>query len=384
MAKVSIHCDGTDIYIVPNGNGKSKPDSSEPDELEEYARQELQGVYSLGVVQPDGKEGQNHKDHDLLPYELKALKKNGRVNGKGVLVLEKVAATQYKYKSNGSRLHSIIDVTEQKRLEEAVAALEERYQAILQVMQDIYFEVDPAGNFVFVSNSACRILGRSMEELIGTSFRDTLTDESAESVYRAFNSAYQTGKEIKGLTCEVIRQDGSTGVMAISAILIDDAQGEIVGFRGVVCDITERAQIEEALKQATERCHGVLDDMDEIYYEVDLSGNFTYVNKAACRTLRRSKEELIGMNYRCYIPADEIDSVYQAWNKVYRTGEPLTSYHHANVKNCGRKVYLEDSVTPLRNAEGKIIGFRSICRDATERKILTQKLVELKWPAMTC
>jgi PAS domain S-box-containing protein len=138
------------------------------------------------------------------------------------------------------------------------------------------------------------------------------------------------------------------------------------------------------LKQSAERCRLVLEEIAEIYFEVDLSGNFTYVNDAACRTLRRSKEELIGMNYRCYISEDEIDSVYQTWNKVYRTGEPMTSYHHANVKNCGQQVYLEDSVTPLRNTEGKIVGFRSICRDATERKSLTEKLVELKWPAVTC
>jgi PAS domain S-box-containing protein len=90
------------------------------------------------------------------------------------------------------------------------------------------------------------------------------------------------------------------------------------------------------------------------------------------------------MNYRCYIPEEEIDGVYQTWNKVYRTGEPITSYHHANVRNYGQKVYLEDSVTPLRNTEGKVVGFRSICRDATERKGLTEKLVELKWPAVTC
>ena len=383
MAKVSIHCDGTDIYIVPNGNGKSKPDSSEPDELADYAREELQGVYSLGIVNADGrKAGENPKGHNLMPYELKAIKKNRKANGKGILVLEKVAAAEYR--SNGSRLHSIVDITEQKRLEDAAAESEERYRTILQVMQDIYFEVDLTGNFIFVSDSACRILGYPTEELIGTSFRDYMTDESAESVYQAFNNTYQTGQAINSLTCEVIRQDGTTGIIVTSVFLLTDARGEVVGFRGVSRDITERAQMDEAIKQAAERCRSVLEDVDESYCEVDLSGNFTYVNDAACRQLRRSKEELIGMNYRCYIPEEEIESIYQTWNKVYRTGEPLTAYHHANVKKFGQKVYLVDSVSPLRNNEGKIIGFRSICRDATERKNLTQKLVELKWPAVTC
>lgn len=383
MAKVSIHCDDTDIYIVPNGKGKSKRANPVPDDVEVYAPEELQTEYPPRMIHEGGSEaGENHKGHKLLPYEFKSVKKNGKANGKGIVVLEKVAAAQYR--GNGTRVHSIVDITEQKRLEDAIAESEERYQTILQVMQDIYFEVDVAGNFIFISDSACRILGYPAEELIGTSFRDYMTDESAESVYQTFNNTFKTGKTINSLTCEIIRQDGTTGIVVTSAFLLTDARGEVVGFRGVGRDITEHAQMDEALKQAAERCRSVLEDMDESYFEVDLSGNFTYVNDAACRQIRRSKEELIGMNYRCYIPEEEIDSVYQTWNKVYRTGEPLTAYHHANVKKFGQKVYLEDSVSPLRNDEGKIIGFRSICRDVTERKSLTQKLVELKWPAMVC
>jgi PAS domain S-box-containing protein len=228
-------------------------------------------VYSLGIVNADGrKAGENPKSHNLMPYELKAIKKNRKANGKGILVLEKVAATECR--GNSSRLHSIIDVTEQKRLEDAAAEAEERYRTILQMITDIYFEVDLAGNFIFVSDSACRILGYPAEELIGTSFRDYMTDESAESVYQAFNNTYQTGKAISSLTCEVIRQDGTTGIIVTSVFLLTDARGEVVGFRGVSRDITERAQMDEAIKQAAERCRSVLEDMDESYCEVDLSG----------------------------------------------------------------------------------------------------------------
>jgi PAS domain S-box-containing protein len=230
----------------------------------------------------------------------------------------------------------------------------------------------------------CRLLGYSKEELVGTAWRDHIIEESAEAVYTAFNDAFQSRTEVKDLHCQVIRKDGTTAIAEMSADLLKNGYGEVAGFRCIGRDITERVKQEEALKQSAEKYRAVMEEIDESYYEVDLSGNFTYVNKAACRTLRRSKEELIGINYRCYIPEGEIDSVYQTWNKVYRTGEPVTSYHHANVKKCGQKVYLEDSVSPLRNTEGKIIGFRSICRDATERERVTQKLVELKWPAMTC
>ncbi|OGN90784.1 MAG: hypothetical protein A2Z70_02800 [Chloroflexi bacterium RBG_13_48_17] len=378
MAKVSIHCDGTDIYIVPEEKKaklKEKPDESLNTETVEYREeQNLSGGYSLGAADTNGNGTSGNKAaegvdyHPLYPYQLKSVKKNGngKGNGNGVLILEKAIATN------------------QVQLQESTAEAEEKHRTIVDQIPDSYFAIDLAGNFIFVNDTMCRFLGYSKEELTGTACRDHITEECYEAVHKAFDEAFQTRVEVRDLRCQAIRRDGTTAIAEMSAYLLRNEDGDVAGFRCIGRDITERVRQEEALKQSVERYRMVLEDMDEIYYEVDLSGNFTYVNDSACRQLRRSKEELIGMNYRCYIPEDEIDSVYQAWNKVYRTGEPLTSYHHANVKNYGEKLYLEDSVSPLRNSEGKIIGFRSICRDATERKCLARKLVELKWPAMTC
>jgi PAS domain S-box-containing protein len=375
MAKVSIHCDGTDIYIVPDEK-KAKPNGSLHKDRVDDKEQELSGEYSPGAIGTNGngasgnKEAESIEYHPLFPYELKSVKKNGNGksngNGNGVLILEKAIAT-----------------TNHVQLEEATAEAEERHRTIVDEIPDAYFAIDLAGNFIFVNDSVCRLLGYSKEELVGTACRDHIIDGSFEAAYKAFNDAFQSRTEVKDLHCQVIRKDGTTAIAEMSADLLKNGYGEVAGFRCIGRDVTERVKREEALKQSAEKYRAVMEEIDESYFEVDLSGNFTYVNEAACRQLRRSKEELVGMNYRCYIPEDEIDSVYQAWNKVYRTGEPLTSYHHANVKKCGQKVYLEDSVSPLRNTEGKIIGFRSICRDATERKCLAGKLLELPWPALT-
>ncbi len=378
MAKVSIHCDGTDIYIVPEekkARPKEKPEESLHTETVEYKEeQELSGGYSLGTAGTNGngtsgnKAAESVECQPLFPYQLKTIKKNGndKSNGNGVLILEKAIATN------------------QVQLKETTAEAEEKHRTIVDQIPDAYFAVDLAGNFIFVNDALCRFLGYSKEELTGTACRDHITEECYDAVYKAFDDAFEASTEVRDLRCQAIRKDGTTAIAEMSAYLLKNEYGEVAGFRCIGRDITERVRQEEAVKQSLERYRVVLEEMDEIYFEVDLSGNFTYVNDAACHALRRSKEELIGMNYRCYIPEDEIDNVYQTWNKVYRIGEPLTSYHHANVKNCGQKIYLEDSVKPLRNSEGKITGFRSICRDATECKSLTQKLVELNWPAVTC
>jgi diguanylate cyclase (GGDEF)-like protein/PAS domain S-box-containing protein len=176
---------------------------------------------------------------------------------------------------------------------------------------------------------------------------------------------------------EQIRKDGKRIFIESSVFPLRNGKAEIVGFRGIGRDVTERVQMEEALRRSEERYRAILEEIEEGYYEVDLAGNFTFVNDAACRQFGYSRQELMGMNYRVYVPKEDVKNVYRTWNKVYRTGEPVKSFPFASIRKDGTHIFLENSVSPLRNKKGKIIGFRSISRDITERKQFEQKLSEM-------
>jgi len=269
------------------------------------------------------------------------------------------------------------DVSERVRMEEALRQSEERYRTIMYEMHDDYFEVDLAGNYTFVNDAFCRSVGYATEELIGMNYRLTNPGDDAERIYKAFKQVYLTGQPTKAITFEFIRKDGSSGVGELSALPMRNENGEIVGFRGVSHDVSERIRMEEALRRSEEKYRTILEEIEEGYYEINRAGNITFVNKAACRQFGRSEEELIGTNYRDYVPKEDIKSVYKAWNKVYRTGEPLQSYPFVTVRKDGTQIFLENSVSPLRNKEGKIIGFRAVSRDVTEHKQYEQKLAEM-------
>ncbi len=128
---------------------------------------------------------------------------------------------------------------------------------------------------------------------------------------------------------EQIRKDGTRIFVESSAFPIRNEKGEIIGFRGVGRDITERLQMEEALRQSEERYRTILEEMEEPYYEMDLAGNYTFFNDALCRQLGYSREEMMGMNYKVYTPPEDIKEVFEAYNQVYRTGEP------AEIVCCG-------------------------------------------------
>jgi diguanylate cyclase (GGDEF)-like protein/PAS domain S-box-containing protein len=375
LAQALMRCAGTGIYVVQDG--KFQYVNSLFQELTGYAERELRGMYSLDLVHPEDREAvrkkaiENLKDHCLLPYEYRFMKKNGEV----MWVLERLVSTEYRGKRTA--VGSFMDITERKRVEEALRQSEERYRTILEEMQDDYFEVDLAGNFMFVNEANARQLGYSREELIGMDYRVYIHPDDVENVYKTFNQVYREGQPIRACTFKIVRKDGSTGLGELSVFPLRNDKGEIIGFRGIGRDITERMQMIEALRRSEERYRTILAEIEEGYYEVDFAGNFTFVNNATCRQFGYSKEELIGMNYRVYVPKEDAKSVYKAWSKVYRTGKPLKSYPFVSIRKDGTEIFLENSVSPLRNNEGKIIGFRSISRDVTEHKQFEQKLAEM-------
>jgi len=269
----------------------------------------------------------------------------------------------------------VYDITEHKQVEESLRQSEEKYRTILEDMEDDYFEVDLAGNLTSVNNSTCRSLGYSKEELIGMSYRVFTAKEDAETVYQAFNQVYQTGKPVRGLSWKIVRKDGSVGVAEAAVFSLRNQEGEIIGFRGVGRDITERKQAEEALRQSEEKYRTILDDMGDGYFELDLAGNITFFNDSLCRLLGYPKEELKGMNYKAFTPEENVEAMYKIFTQVYRMGKPLEQVQAELIRKDGSRRFSEVSASLLRNQKGDIIGFRGIHRDVTERREAEQQLL---------
>lgn len=133
-------------------------------------------------------------------------------------------------------------------------------------------------------------------------------------------------------------------------------------------------EAEEALHQSEEKYRTILENMQEGYFEVDLTGNFTFVNSSVCRELGYSKDELIGMNNRQYTDNEDSKEVFQAYNKVYTTGEPLRELCWQVIRKDGSKRYIAGSISLKKDLSGKPTGFRGIARDTTERRLEEVKL----------
>ena len=152
------------------------------------------------------------------------------------------------------------DITERKRIEEALHQSEEKYRTLLESVQEGYFELDLAGNFTFFNDSLCRIYNYSKEELMGMNYRHYTDQETRKNGFQEFNKVYNTGEPLKGFTWPIIEKDGTKRYVETSASLLKDSSGKPIGFRGILHDITARKHAEEELKKYREQLEGLVQE----------------------------------------------------------------------------------------------------------------------------
>ena len=165
--------------------------------------------------------------------------------GHGLLWLAGLVGIGFAFRRLNQQIHKRMG------MEEVLRESEEKYRTILESIEDGYFETDIAGNLTFFNDSLCKMFGYPKDELMGMNNRQYMDEENAKELYETLNTVYTTGKSDRGFDWEIIRKDGTERSVESSVSLITGAEGEPIGFRGVVRDISEKRRLEGQLQQAS-------------------------------------------------------------------------------------------------------------------------------------
>ncbi len=139
-----------------------------------------------------------------------------------------------------------------------------------------------------------------------------------------------------------------------------------------------RHKMEAALKESERRYRAIIEQMSEGYYEVDLKGNFTFLNKAMAQMVGIPKGQLLQMNNRDFMEPETAALVYKKYNEVYRTGIPVRRFDHELKTKAGRRRYLEASINLIKDKEGHPVGFGGVVRDVTEKRKMEVSLIKTR------
>lgn len=174
------------------------------------------------------------------------------------------------------------DISERKKAEAELKASEQRFQDIVNISTDWIWEVDKSGRFTFVSNSVKDVLGFVSEEIMGKTSFDLMTPEAAARLIPMFAGISRDRKPFHNIENINYHKDGGLRVMQTSGVPLLDADGRLLGYRGLDRDVTESAEMETALRESQARYRTLFEEAPDgiILYDVD-HGLVTDCNAAA-------------------------------------------------------------------------------------------------------
>ncbi len=144
----------------------------------------------------------------------------------------------------------------------------------------------------------------------------------------------------------------------------------------VQMNIKKRKLAEDNLGESEEKYRSILESIEEGYYEINLDGNFSFLNDSMCKILARKKNNIINNNILDFIGSKDIQSFSESLQKL-KNKTTLTSTIECIflVKGGGEKI-IELSASLIQDSYSKPVGIRGIARDITEKRMLEKSLLE--------
>jgi PAS domain S-box-containing protein len=138
-------------------------------------------------------------------------------------------------------------------------------------------------------------------------------------------------------------------------------------------DITERKQIEEALRESEKRYKEVVESASEIIHTTDIYGKFTFANTAALKAAGTSLEEIKQLNYPEIIHPDHRQRLSEIYINQFRERKATIYVEFPILSRSGEVIWLGQNSSLMFEGE-KVVGFHSVARDITARKQMEETL----------
>jgi PAS domain S-box-containing protein len=268
------------------------------------------------------------------------------------------------------------DITERKKLEEALRGSEERYRSLVENAPDAIYSINAKGEFISINSTAVKLLGYpSKEELLGSHFSKVVFPEDLDKAIESFKEQL-SGKKHMTERLELRFKTKKKGIIygELNSIGIYDEKGKFLRSEGVVRDITKRVELEEALKESEERYRSIFENINIGIHRVTpgKKGKFIDVNPAYLKIFDyKNKEELLKAN---------VCDNYQDPKDREKYNEKILKYGYVKdevlkqKKRNGTPILVRDTAVVVYDENGKPKYFDCMGEDITLMRELEERL----------
>ena len=260
------------------------------------------------------------------------------------------------------------DITERKRAKEKIIESEERYKDLVEKAGVAILIDDREGKVKYCNRQYADMFGYSLEEMRKQNIRSVVHADDLEKVLKYHKNRIHGKKVPSRYECKAIKKDNSIIFIEVRAEALTD-NGNIVGTRSYIWDITERKKVEEAVLASEEKFKTLFNSAGDAIFITDLDGNILEVNQAACERLGFERKKIIDMSLADIDRPKKSVSLPVKIEELSHRGHIFFETAHKGKNGTIIPIELSSRIIEY---EGKPAAL-SIARDITERKIAEEE-----------
>lgn len=260
----------------------------------------------------------------------------------------------------------LLDVTEAKRMGDRRRESEQHMRDLLEALPAAVYTTDAEGRITFFNKAAVEMAGRTPQ--IGDKWCVTWRLYRPDGTYLPHDQcpmavALKEDRPVRGEQAVAERPDGTRVPFIPYPTPLHDVTGKLVGAVNMLVDISDR----EKAAEYAERLASIVKFSDDAIVSKDTQGIIQTWNRGAERLFGYSAEEVIGKPITILIPPDRQDEEPGILERI-RRDEHIDHYETVRIRKDGRLIDVSLTVSPLKDARGRVIGASKIARDITERR----------------
>ncbi len=270
----------------------------------------------------------------------------------------------------------LTDINEKRESEEKLKNQTHLLNEIQHLARLGSWEHDFKKNYVFWSDEIYQILGIEKDELVNTreAFYEFVHKEDLQSFLSAYDNSLTAGVDSFELEHRIIKKDtGRVRFVYQECRHTRDASGNIVRTIGMMQDITERVITGKHIQTLSK----AIEQSPVSVVITDLQGNIQYVNNKFSEVTGYSLAEVVNQNPRILKSGSQPSEYYMNLWETILAGNTWSGEIHNKKKNG--ELYWENAIiSPIVNAEGRILNFVAVKEDITEKKKMYEDLIAAK------
>ncbi len=269
---------------------------------------------------------------------------------------------------------TLIDITERKQAEADLMESEERFRDLAELLPQTLYEMDTKGNITYTNRMGLETFGYDSRDLDkGLNALSLFIPEDHERVIKNIKLSMESVAHVNHEYTAITKNGTPFNVLVYSSPITHN--GEVIGLRGVLFDITSLKQAEETIKESEQRYRELADSLPQSVFEIDVEGNILFFNQTGCDSFGYTREELEkGVNaLQAFVP-EERERVLSNIKKDL-TGGKIEDREYTALHTDGTTFQVYAYSNPIIR-EGRPVGLRGVLVDLTPIKRAEKAIAE--------